>query len=68
MERRRRELERAEETEGEQDGDDDRGDGRGRRIRMPTGYEMHPWADLRPAGEGPPGGRKLWHQSPGSAG
>ncbi|MER5178077.1 DNA polymerase III subunit alpha [Streptomyces sp. NPDC002896] len=40
----------------------------GRRIRMPTGYEMHPWADLRPAGEGPASGRKLWHQSPGSAG
>ncbi|MGV9985499.1 DNA polymerase III subunit alpha [Streptomyces olivaceus] len=39
-----------------------------RRIRMSTGYEMHPWADLRPAGEGPPVGRKLWHQSPGSAG
>ncbi|MEU0195425.1 DNA polymerase III subunit alpha [Streptomyces afghaniensis] len=39
-----------------------------RKIRMPTGYEMHPWADLRPAGEGPVGGRKLWHQSPGSAG
>ncbi|MFE4722483.1 OB-fold nucleic acid binding domain-containing protein, partial [Streptomyces sp. NPDC056728] len=41
----------------------------GRRIRMATGYEMHPWADLRPAGDGrsgPP--RKLWHQSPGSAG
>jgi error-prone DNA polymerase len=47
------------------------GDGEGepgRTIRMPTGYEMHPWADLRPAGEGPAGGRKLWHQSPGSAG
>ncbi|MEU8457306.1 DNA polymerase III subunit alpha [Streptomyces griseoaurantiacus] len=58
-------TERAEEA---RDGDEDRGDGRGRRIRMPTGYEMHPWADLRPAGEGPPGGRKLWHQSPGSAG
>ncbi|MFD8611894.1 DNA polymerase III subunit alpha [Streptomyces sp. NPDC059631] len=41
---------------------------RGRRIRMSTGYEMHPWADLRPAGEGPANGRKLWHQSPGSAG
>ncbi|MER6347436.1 DNA polymerase III subunit alpha [Streptomyces sp. NPDC001595] len=41
---------------------------RSRTIRMPTGYEMHPWADLRPAGEGPAGGRKLWHQSPGSAG
>ncbi|MGW1895596.1 DNA polymerase III subunit alpha [Streptomyces sp. NPDC002004] len=40
----------------------------GRRIRMPTGYEMHPWADLRPAGEGPAVGRKLWHRSPGSAG
>ncbi|WNZ12731.1 DNA polymerase III subunit alpha [Streptomyces sp. 11x1] len=44
----------------------------GRRIRMPTGYEMHPWADLRPAGEEPSQGpsriRKLWHQSPGSAG
>ncbi|MGI5395725.1 DNA polymerase III subunit alpha [Streptomyces sp. CA-251251] len=41
---------------------------RQRTIRMPTGYQMHPWADLRPAGEGPAGGRKLWHQSPGSAG
>ncbi|MFI2643496.1 DNA polymerase III subunit alpha [Streptomyces sp. NPDC018610] len=41
---------------------------RDRRIRMSTGYEMHPWADLRPAGEGPASGRKLWHQSPGSAG
>ncbi|MEU5583135.1 DNA polymerase III subunit alpha [Streptomyces huasconensis] len=41
----------------------------GRRIRMATGYEMHPWADLRPAGEGSAGtSRKLWHQSPGSAG
>ncbi|THA67661.1 DNA polymerase III subunit alpha [Streptomyces sp. A0958] len=40
----------------------------GRRIRMPTGYEMNPWADLRPPGEGLPTGRKLWHQSPGSAG
>ncbi|MEU6244401.1 DNA polymerase III subunit alpha [Streptomyces sp. NPDC047024] len=44
----------------------------GRRIRMATGYGMHPWADLRPAGEGatqgPTAARKLWHQSPGSAG
>ncbi|GCB50624.1 DNA polymerase III subunit alpha [Streptomyces sp. NL15-2K] len=40
----------------------------GRRIQMPTGYEMHPWADLRPAGEEPAKVRKLWHQSPGSAG
>ncbi|MEU2063405.1 DNA polymerase III subunit alpha [Streptomyces sp. NPDC013455] len=43
-----------------------------RTIRMPTGYEMHPWADLRPAGEDaaqvPAAIRKLWHQSPGSAG
>ncbi|MFJ8084376.1 DNA polymerase III subunit alpha [Streptomyces sp. NPDC096205] len=44
----------------------------GRRIHLPTGYEMHPWADLRPAGQeasqGPAAARKLWHQSPGSAG
>ncbi|WP_329215869.1 DNA polymerase III subunit alpha [Streptomyces sp. NBC_01485] len=40
----------------------------GRRIRLPTGYELHPWADLRPAGEDPARVRKLWHQSPGSAG
>ncbi|MFF4245022.1 DNA polymerase III subunit alpha [Streptomyces sp. NPDC001822] len=40
----------------------------GRRIQMSTGYEMNPWADLRPAGEGTPTGRKLWHRSPGSAG
>ncbi|MFJ3335965.1 DNA polymerase III subunit alpha [Streptomyces sp. NPDC086766] len=58
----------------EPDPDGGTGEGRpdpgrpGRTIRLPTGYEMHPWADLRPAGEGPAGGRKLWHQSPGSAG
>ncbi|MFJ3928117.1 DNA polymerase III subunit alpha [Streptomyces sp. NPDC090022] len=40
----------------------------GRRIQLPTGYEMHPWADLQPAGEGVATGRKLWHSSPGSAG
>ncbi|WP_318207001.1 DNA polymerase III subunit alpha [Streptomyces sp. SJL17-1] len=40
----------------------------GRRITMSTGYEMNPWADLEPAGEGAPNGRKLWHSSPGSAG
>ncbi|MEX0169365.1 DNA polymerase III subunit alpha [Streptomyces sp. LMG1-1-1.1] len=41
----------------------------GRRITMPTGYEMNPWADLRPAGEGAATpARKLWHSSPGSAG
>ncbi|MGK5549050.1 DNA polymerase III subunit alpha, partial [Streptomyces sp. URMC 127] len=39
-----------------------------RRIHLPTGYVMHPWADLRPAGEGAATGRKLWHASPGSAG
>ncbi|BAC74266.1 DNA polymerase III subunit alpha [Streptomyces avermitilis] len=50
----------------ERSGDDDPAEGG--KIRMPTGYEMHPWADLRPAGEGPAGGKKLWHQSPGSAG
>ncbi|MFI1210996.1 DNA polymerase III subunit alpha [Streptomyces sp. NPDC020802] len=53
------------------DGDGSRGAGDptgGRRIQMSTGYEMHPWADLRPAGEGPAIGKKLWHQSPGSAG
>ncbi|MFI9629782.1 DNA polymerase III subunit alpha [Streptomyces sp. NPDC052042] len=43
-------------------------DGEGRRIRMPTGYEMNPWSDLQPPGEGVPTGRKLWHRSPGSAG
>ncbi|MFJ6572857.1 DNA polymerase III subunit alpha [Streptomyces sp. NPDC091292] len=55
-------------------GDGDSGSGSGdsagdRRIRMSTGYEMHPWADLRPAGEGAKSTtKKLWHQSPGSAG
>ncbi|MFJ9681304.1 DNA polymerase III subunit alpha [Streptomyces sp. NPDC101194] len=43
-------------------------DGDGRRIRMSTGYEMNPWSDLQPPGEGVATGRKLWHQSPGSAG
>ncbi|MGD9484440.1 DNA polymerase III subunit alpha [Streptomyces sp. TRM70308] len=42
--------------------------GTGRRVRMSTGYAMHPWADLRPAGESPGSVRKLWHSSPGSAG
>ncbi|MFJ3498254.1 DNA polymerase III subunit alpha [Streptomyces sp. NPDC086091] len=61
-----------------EDGGGDGGEGAGgpardRRIRMSTGYEMHPWADLRPAGQetavqGPSTVRKLWHQSPGSAG
>ncbi|MEU6818686.1 DNA polymerase III subunit alpha [Streptomyces sp. NPDC046860] len=47
--------------------------GSGRPIRMSTGFRMHPWADLRPAGQevseqAPSAMRKLWHQSPGSAG
>ncbi|TXS51211.1 DNA polymerase III subunit alpha [Streptomyces sp. t39] len=42
--------------------------GDGRRIEMPTGYRMNPWADLQPAGDKAATGRKLWHQSPGSAG
>lgn len=45
-----------------------RGTDNGRRIQLPTGYEMNPWSDLQPPGEGAPTGRKLWHQSPGSAG
>ncbi|WP_370256213.1 DNA polymerase III subunit alpha [Streptomyces sp. V4I8] len=49
----------------EGDGDDPT---HGRRIHLPTGYEMHPWADLRPAGQEPSQVRKLWHRSPGSAG
>ena len=40
----------------------------GRTVQVAEGYAMHPWADLRPAGEGTPTGRKLWHSSPGSAG
>jgi error-prone DNA polymerase len=44
-------------------------DGDGRRIRMANGYELHPWADLQPAGESTKhAARKLWHSSPGSAG
>ncbi|MFJ9897230.1 DNA polymerase III subunit alpha [Streptomyces sp. NPDC091280] len=50
---------------GEESGD---GAARDRRIRLSTGFELHPWADLRPAGEEPAKVRKLWHQSPGSAG
>ncbi|MFG3238330.1 DNA polymerase III subunit alpha [Streptomyces sp. NPDC048157] len=42
--------------------------GDGRRIQLSTGYEMNPWSDLQPPGEGVATGRKLWHQSPGSAG
>ncbi|RMI30775.1 DNA polymerase III subunit alpha [Streptomyces triticirhizae] len=39
-----------------------------RRIEQPGGHDLHPWADLRPAGESPKAPRKLWHASPGSAG
>ncbi|GGW41745.1 DNA polymerase III subunit alpha [Streptomyces galilaeus] len=63
-------------TEGPEGPDGQGGQGgdptHGRRIHLPTGYQMHPWADLRPAGQeasqGPSTVRKLWHQSPGSAG
>ncbi|MBT2429235.1 DNA polymerase III subunit alpha [Streptomyces sp. ISL-112] len=54
--------------EAPQEGGEEEAPGPGRRIRMETGYEMNPWADLQPPGEGPPTGRKLWHQSQGSAG
>lgn len=53
---------------GPEEGAEEAEPGPGRRIRMETGYEMNPWADLQPPGEGTPTGRKLWHQSPGSAG
>ncbi|MFD6149995.1 DNA polymerase III subunit alpha [Streptomyces sp. NPDC060243] len=45
-----------------------------RRITLPTGFELNPWADLKPAGADTAAtGRgiaraKLWHQSQGSAG
>lgn len=42
-----------------------------RTIEVAPGVEMHPWADLRPAGESagsPKALRKMWHSSPGSAG
>ncbi|RCG27450.1 DNA polymerase III subunit alpha [Streptomyces diacarni] len=45
--------------------------GPGRTVEVAPGYRMHPWADLRPAGEtanSPKALRKLWHSSPGSAG
>ncbi|MEV8535016.1 DNA polymerase III subunit alpha, partial [Streptomyces sp. NPDC051211] len=40
----------------------------GRRIHLPTGYELNPWADLQPPGPGTATPRKLWHSSQGSAG
>jgi error-prone DNA polymerase len=45
--------------------------GGGRTVEVAKGYEMHPWADLRPPGDSagsPKALRKLWHSSPGSAG
>jgi error-prone DNA polymerase len=39
-----------------------------RSLRLETGYALHPWADLQPPGESVNQSRKLWHQSPGSAG
>ncbi|MGW5677418.1 DNA polymerase III subunit alpha [Streptomyces sp. NPDC003860] len=40
----------------------------GRTLTEPTGYVMHPWADLRPPGVPLVGGRTLHHASRGSAG
>ncbi|OON82446.1 DNA polymerase III subunit alpha [Streptomyces tsukubensis] len=45
-----------------------------RRIKLSTGFELNPWADLKPAGADTAAtgrtlaGGKLWHQSQGSAG
>lgn len=39
-----------------------------RSLHLETGYALHPWADLQPPGESVKQSRKLWHQSPGSAG
>ncbi len=39
-----------------------------RSIRLETGYELHPWADLQPPGDRAATARKLWTASPGSAG
>ncbi|MFJ4684090.1 DNA polymerase III subunit alpha [Streptomyces sp. NPDC088789] len=39
-----------------------------RTLRLETGYTLSPWADLQPPGESVKQSRKLWHQSPGSAG
>ena len=51
--------------------DPGRGGPRGRHLALPTGYTLHPWADLRPAGGSAKSKavpRRLWHASPGSAG
>ncbi|MFE2128540.1 DNA polymerase III subunit alpha [Streptomyces amritsarensis] len=55
-------------ADGDAAGEEPAAKGPGRTIRMSTGYEMNPWADLQPPGTGPATGRKLWHSSPGSAG
>ncbi|MEV8569016.1 DNA polymerase III subunit alpha [Streptomyces sp. NPDC051322] len=55
-------------SEREPGAGEEAGSGADRRIQLPTGYEMHPWADLKPAGDQVATGRKLWHSSPGSAG
>ncbi|OEV06442.1 DNA polymerase III subunit alpha, partial [Streptomyces nanshensis] len=57
-----------EEDEKEKKSEDGAG---GRTVEVAKGYAMHPWADLRPAGDSaasPKALRKLWHSSPGSAG
>jgi error-prone DNA polymerase len=61
-------AERLAESPDGKDGDDAPHPADPRRIQLSTGYEMHPWADLRPAGDTAATGRKLWHSSPGSAG
>ncbi|OEV29366.1 DNA polymerase III subunit alpha [Streptomyces nanshensis] len=58
------------EEPGSGQGEAAEGDG-GRTVEVAKGYEMHPWADLRPPGDSagsPQALRKLWHSSPGSAG
>ncbi|MGK5533544.1 DNA polymerase III subunit alpha [Streptomyces sp. URMC 129] len=57
-----------EKDEGESDGDGGGDESTDRRIELSTGYTLHPWADLRPAGDPVKAPRKLWHASPGSAG
>ena len=44
-----------------------------RPLRYPSGFEMSPYADIRPPGTHPKEtrgqpGRRLWHSSPGSSG
>jgi error-prone DNA polymerase len=56
------------------DGDGDGASGPGRTLELSTGYTLHPWSDLKPAGSqaagaaGRPKRRRMWHSSPGSAG